>query len=190
VVVCQAVCACGNEREGDAFTAETVCQSQRVFVAGTESIPFPMRTIDPDRPNSMDDVFCIQGKGRGVNGLTRCNVAYLFPRGDQLLFTRSGINGTVGTPTDPGLRICGIYDGVSLYLCYIISDDLKGHTHHLSRYLSSKNVAASSATWIIHASGYCSYASLTSRTVPAFPSEKPIWQLIAAASSGVSFMKY
>ena len=70
--------------------------------------------------------------------------------------------------------ICGIYDGVSLYLRYIISDDLKGHTHHLSRYLSSKNVAASSATWTIHASGYCSYASLTSRTVPMFPSEKPI----------------
>ena len=48
-----------------------------------------MRTIDPDRPNRMDDVFCIQGKGRGVNGLTRCNVAYLFPRGDQLLFARA-----------------------------------------------------------------------------------------------------
>ena len=80
----------------------------------------------------MDDVFCIQGKGRGVNSLTGCNISDLFPRGDQLLFARSGVNGAVGTPTDPGFRICGIYDGVSLYLRYIISDDLKGHTHHLA----------------------------------------------------------
>ena len=66
-----------------------------------------------------------------MNSLTGCNISDLFPRGDQLLFTRSSVNGAVGTPTDPGLRICGIYDGVSVYLRYIISDDLKGHTHHL-----------------------------------------------------------
>ena len=127
----KAVCACGNEREGDAFTAKTVCKVQRVFVAGTESIPFPMSAIDPDRPDRMDNVFCIQGEGRGVNSLTGCNVAYLFPRCYQLFFARSSVNGAVGAPTDPGFRICSIYDGVSLYLRYIVSDDLKGHAHHL-----------------------------------------------------------
>ena len=90
-----------------------------------------MRAIDPDRPDRMDNIFCIQGEGSSVKSLARCNVTYLFPRGDQLLFTRSSVNGAVGTPTDPGFRICGIYDGVSLYLRYIIPDDLKGHTHHL-----------------------------------------------------------
>ena len=47
LILWESVCACGNQREGNAFAAKAVCQGQSVFVAGAKRVPLSVSAVVP-----------------------------------------------------------------------------------------------------------------------------------------------
>ena len=85
-----------------------------------------MPAVDPNRANRMDDIFCPQTEGFCLHSLARCDLSDLLSGGQQLFFPGRFVNGAIRAAAYLRLWIGRVDDRVSLDLCYIVSDDLKG----------------------------------------------------------------
>ena len=75
----------------------------------------------------MNNEVCIQAKGFCLHSLARRDLSDLLSGGQQLFFPGRFVNGAIRAAAYLRLWIGRVDDRVSLDLCYIVSDDLKGH---------------------------------------------------------------
>ena len=121
----------GNQREGNAGTAQLVRQIQRVIIAGTQNLTFTVVSVYPDGADGVDDVPGIQSEGIGVGRLTGAQFSNLLPFGEKQLFPGCGVDGAVRAATDDRFRVGCVHDSIGGNLCDVVADNLEGHGGYL-----------------------------------------------------------
>ena len=88
---------------------------------------FTTLTINPDWTYRMYDIFCIEMKSWCHGNISRLNISDFLSFCKKFLFTCSMIDSGVRTICKDWFWIGCIYNGICLYLCDIISYNLKWH---------------------------------------------------------------
>ena len=109
------------------MASQFVCKLERFRIAGVDGIKFAMFSINPNRPDSMNNILRRKIECWRIYCASNGNRTDLLALGKQLTGSSGQIDRTVYRTGIYRIRVCRIDDRVCCYLCYIIADNLKRH---------------------------------------------------------------
>ena len=127
LVLREAVCARGQQRESYRLAPKLLCQPQRIPITGRDRFAFTKAAAAPCRADSVDDVLCVQIESRRIRCLARDHLTYLRSGRQQFIASGRLVYGKIDAPADRHLRVRGVDYRVSLHIYYVVTDYLKCH---------------------------------------------------------------
>ena len=116
-----------DQRKGDGRCTILCRQSQALFVAGPQFLFLTMLPIDKEGAYCMDNILCLQLKGRCDESVPLGNETDGFPVCQELIKTGCLVDGSVAARPHRRMVIRRIDNDIRLHPGDIISDDLKRH---------------------------------------------------------------